>query len=110
MLTIVVRFSLTTLGGITILSIRPSPIGSAWITWAFMDFASSLVFSGIGGSASGALLLGGGNGLRLLTGLGGETDGDGARLVILSLPNLSAKCGKKKTSEYFKEKNNFKNV
>lgn len=92
MLTMVVRFSLTDLGGITILSIGPSPIGSAWITWAFMDLASSLVFSGIAGSGSGALLSGvnrlSGNGL--LAGLGGETGGDGARLVggSLSLPNL----------------------
>jgi len=60
-----------------------------------MDLASSLVLSGIGGSASGALLLGGGG---FLTGLGGETGGDGvgARLTaILSLPNLSAKVRKK---------------
>jgi len=106
MLTIVVRFSLTALGGITILSIGPSPTGSACITWAFMDLASSLVLSGIGGSASGTLLLGGG--ARLLTGLGGETGGDGvgARLAaILCLPNLQ-KCVKK-MSEYFREKEAF---
>lgn len=89
MLTIVVRFSRTVFGGITILSIGPSPTGSAWITWAFMDLASSLVLSGMPGSGSGALLRAGGT--ALLSVLGGDTGGDGvaARLAgILSLPNL----------------------
>lgn len=91
MLTIVVRFSLTDLGGITTLSIGPSPTGSAWITWAFMDLASSLVLSGIAGSRSGGRLSGAtllSIGVGLLAGLAG---GDGARLAggTLSLPNLS---------------------
>lgn len=41
-----------------ILSIGPSPTGSAWITWAFIDLASSLVLAGMAGSASGTLLPG----------------------------------------------------
>lgn len=75
MLTIVVRSSLTVFGGITMLSIGPSPIGSAWITSACMDLASCLVLSGMGGG------LRGGGAATLLT-LGG----DGRR--ILSLPIL----------------------
>jgi len=88
----VVRFSLTDLGGITMLSIGPSPTGSAWITWAFIDLANSLVLSGIAGSGSGTLLSGVTRLSGLLAGLGGETGGDGVgtRLVggSLSLPNL----------------------
>lgn len=48
-----------------------------------MDLASSLVFSGIGGSSIGLLT---DDGVVLLGALGG----DGGRLATLSLPNLHA--------------------
>ena len=93
MLTIVVRVSSTTFGGITMLSIGPSPTGSAWITWAFMDLANSLVLSGIAGGSgilSGVTRLSGVTGLSGLPALGG-TAGTALTGRRLSLPNLECK-------------------